>query len=305
MRACSGLVFDIQRFSLFNGPGIRTTVFFKGCPLRCPWCHNPEGVHSGPELLFHPDRCVGCGACLAVCPTAAHRRGADGAHQLDRQACTVCGACVRACPAAALERCGERMSVGDVMAVVMKDRAYYADSDGGLTLSGGEPLQQPAFAAALLTAAKAEGLHTAVETSGCAPWARFAAIRPVTDLFLYDVKETDPERHAACTGVPLAPILENLRRLAEAGCRIVLRLPLAPGFNDRPDHFRAVAALARERGIVEADLLPYHRLGESKPAALGRGNTPPPCREPDPETVKRWQAELAQAGLAARLPEEH
>ena len=303
MHECSGLVFDIQRFSLFNGPGIRTTVFLKGCPLRCPWCHNPEGVRVNPELLFWPERCIGCGQCVTVCPGGAHRKGADGVHILDRDACVACLECARNCPARALERCGDRMSVRQVMAAVLRDRDYYADSGGGLTLSGGEPLQQPEFATALLEAARAEALHTALETSGCAPWERFQAVLPVTDLFLFDIKETEPERHKRWTGAPLQPILENLRRLAAAGARIVLRLPLAPGYNDRPDHFAAVARLARELALAEADLLPYHRLGESKLAALGR-SAASACGEPDEETVHRWKAEFAKAGLIVRLAKD-
>jgi glycyl-radical enzyme activating protein len=304
MEDSKGLIFDIQRFSLFNGPGIRTTVFFKGCPLRCSWCHNPEGVKAGPELLFSLDRCVGCGNCITACVRDVHRQGPDGAHTLDRQYCTVCGACARVCPSDALELCGDWTSVREIMAVVLRDRDYYADSGGGLTLSGGEPLLQPEFAKALLTMAKAEGLHTALETSGCAVWARIEAILTVTDLFLFDIKETDATRHAQWTGVQWQPIRENLQRLAATGARIVLRLPVAPGYNDRLDHFQAVADLARELGVTEADLLPYHRFGESKLAALGRGDVPPACREPDQDTVRQWQARFAQAGLMVRLVEE-
>jgi pyruvate formate lyase activating enzyme len=305
MLDCKGLVFDIQRFSLFDGPGIRTTVFFKGCPLHCPWCHNPEGILPRPELMAYPARCIGCGACVKACPHGAHRVDDHGVHTLDRAACVMCGACAKACPADALELCGKTMSVGEVMAVVRRDHGFYTDSGGGLTLSGGEPLMQPVFAKALLEAARAEGLQTAVETSGCAPWARFDPIVPLTDLFLFDIKETDPVRHEQWTGMPLKPILDNLRRLAAAGCRIVLRLPLAPGFNDRPDHFEGVAKVARELPNLEgADLLPYHRMGEGKPAALGRGDVAPPCREPDPELIHQWKEQFARAGLVVRLAEK-
>lgn len=303
MEYTKGLIFDIQRFSLFNGPGIRTTVFLKGCPLSCPWCHNPEGLKPGPELLFYPDRCVGCGGCIAACARHAHRQGPDGAHTIDRQDCTVCGACARVCPADAIELCGDWMSVRKVMTVVLRDRDYYADSDGGLTLSGGEPLLQPDFATALLAKAKAEGLHTALETSGCAAWARIESVLPVTDLFLFDIKETEAQRHEQWTGMPWKPIQENLQRLAATGARIVLRLPMVPGYNTRPDHFAAVANLAIELGVTEADLLPYHRFGGSKLAALGRGDMLSACREPNQETVRQWQAQFAQAGLRVRLPD--
>lgn len=190
------------------------------------------------------------------------------------------------------------------MAVVLRDRLYYADSGGGLTLSGGEPLLQPAFSRALLAAAKAEGLHTAVETSGFGSWNTVDALRPVTDLFLFDVKETDPARHLAVTGVPVAPIYDNLRRLSAAGATIVLRLPMIPGYNDRADHFEAVAALAHSLSdLPPVDLLPYHRLGKGKRASLGMPEHDI-ALPPSPAQVEAWKAQFAAAGLPVRLPEE-
>jgi len=304
----TGLVFDIQRFSLYDGPGIRTTVFLKGCPLHCPWCHNPESVAPRRELLFSPAQCVHCGACVAVCPTDAHYFTPTGTpvggHLLDRDACVICGACAQVCPSKALEICGRERTVDDVMAVVLRDLGYYKDSGGGLTLSGGEPLLQPAFTLALLTAAKTAGLHTAVETSGFTAWHHLEAIRPVTDLFLFDIKETDPSLHAAVIGVPLKPILDNLRWLASAGARIVLRLPIIPGYNDRPDHIEAVVRLAHSLPtLAGVDLLPYHRLGRGKRALLGQdGNEV--SHPPEPAQVQAWKAHFASAGLPVRLPEE-
>jgi pyruvate formate lyase activating enzyme len=190
------------------------------------------------------------------------------------------------------------------MAVVLRDRGYYQDSGGGLTLSGGEPLLQPAFTLALLTAAKAAGLHTAVETSGFTAWHHLEAIRPVTDLFLFDIKETDPQRHKAITGVPLRPIHDNLRRLASTGAEIVLRLPIIPGYNDRPDHIEAVATLARSLPhLPAADLLPYHRLGKGKRALLGQDDNEV-SYPPEPAQVQAWKAHFASAGLPVRLLEE-
>jgi glycyl-radical enzyme activating protein len=314
-----GLVFDIQRFSLYDGPGIRTTVFLKGCPLHCPWCHNPESVAPKAELLFNPDQCVHCGACVAVCPTGAHRTAPTGepagaavsgpcgtsvGRLLDRRACVVCGACAQVCPSDALAMCGQKHTVRDVMRVVSRDRGYYADSGGGLTVSGGEPLLQPTFTLALLTAAKEAGLHTTVETSGYTAWHHLETIRPTTDLFLFDIKETDPQRHKQVTGVPVHPIHENLRRLAETGARIILRLPFIPGYNDRPDHIEAIAQLAHNLPtLAGVDLLPYHRLGKGKRALLGQDDREV-SHPPEPAQVQVWQARFAAAGLVIRVPGE-
>ncbi len=204
----------------------------------------------------------------------------------------------------AIEMCGQVRTVDEVIAIVLRDRHYYADSGGGLTLSGGEPLLQPDFTRALLGAAKAHGLHTAVETSGFAPWKHIDAIRPVTDLFLFDIKETDPGLHRTFTGIPLEPITHNLRRLAATGAEIVLRLPLIPGFNDRPDHISAVAALARSLPTLpKADLLPYHRLGKGKRTLLGQEDRDV-SHPPTSADIETWKAQFSQAGLPVRRPEE-
>lgn len=293
-----GRIFDIQRFCLHDGPGIRTTVFMKGCPLRCPWCHNPEGRTPGAELSFMADRCVGCGYCLRLCPRGAHVIR-DGQHVLNRDVCIACGRCAEGCAGGALELIGREVSAAEVLAVVRRDKPFYETSGGGMTLSGGEPTAQPDFALALLQAARAEGLHTALETCGYVRFEELARLLPFVDLVLYDLKELDDARHREWVGVPNAMILENLRRAHDAGHAIVLRLPIIPGYNDRPDHFEVIANLARSlpklRGV---EILPYHPLGTSKAARLGYA-AGREAMAPTPEAAKvaEWAAALSRLGV--------
>ncbi len=265
----TGTIFDIERFAIHDGPGIRTTVFLKGCPLHCLWCHNPEGISRQPQLVFTPLRCIGCGHCLVVCPQGAHQL-LDGRHLIDRERCRACGACAEGCYAGALELAGRQVTVAEVLEEVLRDRAFYETSGGGMTLSGGEPLAQYSFTRALLQAAQAEGVHTALDTSGFAPWRRLEGLLGYVDLVLYDVKHMDCERHMALTGVSNERILDNLRRLDGAGQPIWIRIPLIPGQNDEDANYHALGQfLAGLKHVERIEILRYHRLAESKYANIG------------------------------------
>jgi len=294
----TGLVFDIQKFSIHDGPGIRTTVFLKGCPLHCLWCPNPESVSPDPELSFIPGRCIKCGHCFQHCPEAAHQVE-EGVHRVNRELCTVCGTCAEGCHAQGLEVIGRKMTVDEVIAEVLKDKAYFENSGGGMTLSGGEPLMQADFCEALLRRARRQELHTCIETSGFANYARIEQLRPLTDLFLFDLKETDPERHKQVTGVPLEPILKNLRRLHDTGASILLRLPTIPGLNDRLKHFQSVAQLSRELpGLRGVQLMPYHRMGDSKLERIGHADDSRiEAATPEAAEIDAWIASFAELGV--------
>jgi pyruvate formate lyase activating enzyme len=264
-----GIVFDIQRFSIHDGPGIRTLVFLKGCDLRCPWCSNPESQRFEADLFFHTEKCIGCQKCLNVCPHGAITV-ADGRLSFMRHFCENCGECSAVCYAEARVIKGHRMDTEKVLEEILKDEVFYANSGGGVTLGGGEPLAQADFAMTILKRCKENGLHTAVETAGHIPWPQVEKVLPYADLILYDVKHMDPERHCETIGVDNRLILANLERLLKKKKRVIIRTPLIPGFNDADDQVGAIACYGASLGVKEINLLPYHRFGEGKYRLLGR-----------------------------------
>jgi pyruvate formate lyase activating enzyme len=265
-----GITFNIQRFSTEDGPGIRTTVFFKGCPLRCAWCHNPEGLSPRQELMWHDARCIGARACLGVCPPRALTLAQDGM-RIDRQACTACGDCAAACPSGALEVVGRTWTPEALLAEVEKDAVFFETSGGGVTLSGGEPMVQLGFLAAFCRLCRAAGLHVALDTCGMAPWMDYEAVLPYVDLVLYDLKLWDTALHYAATGADNGLILHNARRLAAAGVPLWIRTPIVPGYTAGAPNINALAEFIAGLGSVQRwDLLAYSNLGRPKYARLDR-----------------------------------
>ena len=276
-----GVVFDIQHYAVTDGPGIRTLVFLKGCPLRCAWCCNPESQRRGPDLRHSAPRCRGCFACEAACPGGAVSRE-GGRPVFDRARCCPADpwACVEACPQGALSRVGEAMSADRVMARVAADRPFYDNSGGGVTFSGGEPFAQASFLRGLLERSRSLGIHAAVETCGCADASDVAACAELVNLFLFDLKSADPACHEALTGASNDRILRNLRFLsANYPDRLLVRVPLVPGFTDSPENLSGIAGLLVELRVTRVELMPYHELGRDKYKGLAR---PYPIPTPHP-----------------------
>jgi pyruvate formate lyase activating enzyme len=292
----TGRVFDVQRFSLHDGPGIRTVVFLKGCPLRCSWCANPESQRPTAEIAWFQDLCAGCGRCVEACPReAVHMDG--GCPCTDRRLCAACGACAAACSRGARRLLGRDVTLGDVMAEVRRDAPFFRRSGGGVTFSGGEPLAQPEFLLECLWRSRRWGYHTAVETCGQARWDDLREAAGVAGLFLYDLKELDPVRHEKLTGVNNELILENLERLLELGADVTLRVPVIPGANDGRDNVVALAEFVADHpGVRRVDLLPGHALSAHKYAALDLA--PPVLARPDPERLAAMVHEVVRRAPA-------
>ncbi len=278
----SGWIFDIQRYSIHDGPGIRTLVFLKGCPLRCPWCANPESQLPKRELRFVENLCKKCDLCVQTCPVKAIQRK-DLLLEIDRDVCTACGKCSDVCPSKAISLVGERKTVSEIIEVIEKDRVFFDNSGGGMTLSGGEPLSQHEFAAAIMQISQEKGFHTAIETTGYQDWTLAKPIFAHSDLILFDIKLMDPVRHEEIIGVSNELILSNARKIAGMGKNMIIRIPVIPGYNDDLENLDQTLSFAESIGVYEVHLLPYHRLGQQKYRQFGRPYmleaTEPPSRE--------------------------
>ena len=318
----TGLVFNIMRFALHDGPGIRTTVFLKGCPLRCWWCHNPESQSAEPEVVYFQERCIRCGECVRACELDAlelvgegNESAADGAGVLrgrgtagspgqlvlDTSRCDSCGDCADACPAGARQLAGRHMTVGEVLAEVAKDQVFFDQSGGGVTVSGGEPLMQAEFTEELLAACKARRLRTALDTCGLAHSSVLERVRPHVDLFLYDLKLMDAAAHLRYTGAKNDLILRNLALLAEAGSEVIVRMPVIPGVNDGEDNLDRLAGFMTAHGLRDIDLLPYHRIASDKYRRLHLTWRMDGVEPPTADHVELLAARLRVAGLRVRI----
>jgi len=288
-----GVVFNIQRYNMHDGDGIRTIVFLKGCALRCKWCANPEGLKPAAQLRIQPNHCVGCGVCVQKCEN--HAAALDhGKPRIAWDHCRACGVCTQACLAGAREIVGRSMTAAEVMEEVRRDFVFFRRTGGGLTLSGGEAMLQPDFALALLRMAQEEGIPTTVETCGCAPWETYRQALDCVDQFFFDLKHMNDETHRRLTGCSNVQILENARKLAEAGARIIFRTPVVPGMNDSEENIRATARFAADMHAEELELLPYHQMGAGKYEQLGLTYSLNEIRPPSDLQMQRLREIVAE-----------
>ncbi len=279
------VICDVKRFAVHDGPGIRTTLFLKGCSLSCIWCHNPESIDHKPELAVYLNKCTGCGDCAAVCN---HHQIVDGQHVYDRNACTACGKCVDACLFDALELYGKSLTPDEAATVVLEDRTFYTESGGGVTVSGGEPLLQADFCVELFKIMKKEGIHTAVDTCGNVPWTAFESVLPLTDMFLYDFKHVDSNEHKRLTGCGNELIKANLLKLSQTGKPIEIRMPLIPELNMAESDLNSAGQFLEEiNNITKVRLLAYHSMAHNKYAAIGSHDTLPDIPSPLPEELEK------------------
>lgn len=295
------LIFNIQRYSTEDGPGVRTTVFFQGCPLRCPWCSNPESKLHKPQLLHFSNTCLQCYSCLKACPTGANQKKDDGSVWVDRNICIGCGACVKACPANARSIAGKWMTVDEVFNIIDKDSMYYRNSDGGVTLGGGECLSQPEFVLELLDRCYHRAIHTCLDTCGYTPWDVLEKILEKVELVLFDIKHLDPVKHKEFTGVDNQLILDNAVKIKQMGIKIIIRLPLIPGYNDDEKNIKATGRFMKLWGLDRVDILPYHRMGVNKYNALGEKYALPDLPDLEKDIINRTVKTLESFGLKVNV----
>ncbi|MGA2299505.1 MAG: glycyl-radical enzyme activating protein [Candidatus Acidiferrum sp.] len=288
-----------MRFSLHDGPGLRTTVFLKGCPLRCPWCHNPESQSYQSEAMYASDRCISCLACCSVCESGALHW--DHGPERDPARCTLCGACSEACPAEARKLVGKQIPVRELIKEIRRDIAFFDESGGGVTFSGGEPLAQPQFLEAALAVCKSEGIHTVVDTCGYAPSAVIRRIMPYVDEFLFDLKLADDARHRQVVGVSNALILENLGIIAREHAAVAVRIPVIPGINDDEDNLEQSFRLLGELGLSNVDLLPYHASAMEKYRRLSLAYRLTDVKSPAAARMQEIAARFACRGFQIRI----
>ena len=294
----TGFVFDVQGFSVHDGPGCRTLIFFNGCTLNCSWCSNPEGIPVKPPLMYYYSRCIGCGNCAESCPHKAIRL-TDGKPGIDRLICSSCETknCIETCYTDALQSGGHEITVSMLMKQIRRDRQFWG-RDGGITLTGGEPLLQIDFAAAILSACHEACIHTAIETCGNIPWKNFQRIIPFTDWIFFDLKHFNKTEHKKAINASNALILENARRLArEFPGRLIFRMPLVPGFNDSPENLNSIISFLRETGKNEINILPLHHLGREKYRLLGKSYSAESNPVPSPELLMELEKKLLDEGI--------
>lgn len=288
-------IFDIKHFAVHDGPGIRTTLFFKGCPLKCRWCHNPESISKKKQLGYLTHKCVGCGKCVVACPQGAHTFTIDGTHKFDREKCITCGECVKACPASALSIYGKETELPAILDELLEDKDFYESSDGGVTLSGGECLMQPDICAELLKQLKENGIHTAVDTCGFVSREAINKVLPHTDLFLYDMKAFDEEVHIECTSQSNKIILENLKYIDDCGAKVEIRIPFVPDYNSNQIE-KIADFLSKLKNITKVKVLPYHNYAGTKYKSLDMPNTLP-GKLPEDSDIKAAEKILETYGL--------
>jgi len=295
------IVFDIKRFAVDDGPGIRTTVFFKGCPLRCVWCHSPESIKREPELVFYEKRCIRCGRCVEACPESAQEMKSDGERVIDRGRCTNCGKCCEVCGPQALEMKGREYTTQQLFAEIQKDSVFYQESGGGVTFSGGEPTIQFNFLMGVLEKCKKESIHTALDTSGFVKWQLLCEMANCVDLFLYDLKHIDNDKHIEYTGVSNELILDNLRKLVALGKDILVTVPLIPGYNDSEQNLKGIMDYVKELGLKKVIFMPYNKSGEAKYKWLGSDFELPHLKCMDAQLYRKIDGLAKARNLTVRI----